>query len=350
MGALQSPLRPEESTRMFAEAAEASTAVRAQIAANGQAVRMLGERLRRRPPSMILTCGRGSSDHAATYAKYLFETRTGVLTVSAAPSISSVYAAAPKAEGALCLAISQSGKSPDLLASVEAARDAGAEVVALVNNERSPLAQLADEVLPLCAGPELSVAATKSFITALAAILQIAAAWTEAPDLAAAVEDLPERLRQAWALDWSPAAAALKDARDLYVVGRGLGFGVAQEMALKFKETCGLHAEAFSSAEVRHGPMALVEPGFPVLAFGQDDETLPGLQAVVKDLADRGGSVLAAGVECRGALALPTLKAHPAVQPLLAVQSFYRMVNLLSTVRGYDPDRPPHLAKVTETV
>jgi glucosamine--fructose-6-phosphate aminotransferase (isomerizing) len=343
-------LRPEEATRMFAEAAEASTAVRAQIQANGSTLRQLGERLRRRPPSMILTCGRGSSDNAATYAKYLFETRTGVMTVSAAPSISSVYAAQPRAEGALCLAISQSGKSPDLLASVEAARRAGAQVLALVNDERSPLAGLADEVVPLCAGPELSVAATKSFITALTAVLQIAAHWTDAPDLLDAVEDLPDRLRAAWALDWSAAVEPLKEARDLYVVGRGLGFGVAQEMALKFKETCGLHAEAFSSAEVRHGPMALVEPGFPVFAVGQDDETLPGLKAVVADLAGRGGTVIAAGVDCKDSLTLPTLQAHPAVQPVLAIQSFYRMVNLLSTVRGYDPDRPPHLAKVTETV
>ena len=355
MGALDTKmgeraLRPEEATRMFAEAGEAATAVRAQFAANAAAARALGERLRRRPPSIILTCGRGSSDHAATYAKYLFETRTGVLTASAAPSISSVYAAEPKAEGALCLAISQSGKSPDLLASVEAAKRAGAHVVALVNNERSPLAGLADEVLPLCAGPELSVAATKSFITALAAVLQITACWTEAPDLLAALETLPDQLGRAWALDWSPAAHTLKGARDLYVVGRGLGFGVAQEMALKFKETCGLHAEAFSSAEVRHGPMALVEPGFPVLAISQDDETRPGLETVVQDLAARGGDVIAAGLDCAGALSLPTLSAHPAVQPLLEVQSFYRMVNLLSTLRGYDPDRPPHLAKVTETV
>jgi glutamine---fructose-6-phosphate transaminase (isomerizing) len=343
-------LKPEETTRMFAEAAEASTAVRAQIQANGSTLRQLGERLRRKPPSMILTCARGSSDNAATYAKYLFETRTGVLTASAAPSISSVYAAQPRAQGALCLAISQSGKSPDLLASVEAARRAGAQVLALVNDERSPLAGLADEVVPLCAGPELSVAATKSFITALAAVLQIVAYWTEAPDLIEALNPLPERLRSAWALDWSAAVEPLKTARDLYVVGRGLGFGIAQEMALKFKETCGLHAEAFSSAEVRHGPMALVEPGFPVLALGQDDETLPGLKAVVSDLAGRGGAVIAAGVDSAGGLTLPTLRAHPAVQPLLAIQSFYRMANLLSTVRGHDPDRPPHLAKVTETV
>lgn len=345
-----SALRPEEATRMFAEAAEASTAVRAQMQANGSTLRQLGERLRRRPPSMILTCGRGSSDNAATYAKYLFETRAGVMTASAAPSISSVYAAQPRAEGALCLAISQSGKSPDLLASVEAARRAGAQVLALVNDERSPLAGLADEVVPLCAGPELSVAATKSFITAMAAVLQVAAHWTDAPDLLDALEDLPDRLQAAWALDWSAAVEPLKDARDLYVVGRGLGFGVAQEMALKFKETCGLHAEAFSSAEVRHGPMALVEPGFPVLAVGQDDETLPGLEAVVADLARRGGAVIAAGINCKDALTLPALRAHPAIQPLLAIQSFYRMVNLLSTVRGHDPDRPPHLAKVTETV
>jgi glucosamine--fructose-6-phosphate aminotransferase (isomerizing) len=350
LSAGQRTLRPEESTRMFAEAGEAATAVRAQFAANASAARALGERLRRRPPSMILTCGRGSSDHAATYAKYLFETRAGVLTASAAPSISSVYAAEPRAEGALCLAISQSGKSPDLLAAVEAAKRAGAEVVALVNVERSPLAALADEVLPLCAGPELSVAATKSYIAALAAVLQVCAYWTEAPDLLAALETVPDLLAQAWKLDWSAAAEQLYGARDLYVVGRGLGFGAAQEMALKFKETCGLHAEAFSSAEVRHGPMALVEPGFPVLAIGQDDETRAGLEAVVKDLAARGGEVIAAGLDCPGALALPTLGAHPAVQPLLEAQSFYRMVNLLSTIRGYDPDRPPHLAKVTETV
>jgi glucosamine--fructose-6-phosphate aminotransferase (isomerizing) len=335
---------------MFAEAAEAATAIRAQFAANAAAARSLGERLRATPPSMILTCGRGSSDHAATYAKYLFETRAGVMTASAAPSISSVYAASPSAKGALCLAISQSGRSPDLLSSVEAARKAGARVVALVNAERSPLAALADEVFPLCAGPELSVAATKSFIAALAAVLQITAGWTRAPDLLDALERLPDQLAAAWTLDWSPAAERLKPARDLYVVGRGLGFGVAQEMALKFKETCGLHAEAFSSAEVRHGPMALVGPGFPVFVLGQDDETLPGLTGVVQDLAARGGEVLTAGVDCAGALALPTLKAHPAAQPLLAAQSFYRMVNLLSTVRGYDPDRPPHLAKVTETV
>jgi glucosamine--fructose-6-phosphate aminotransferase (isomerizing) len=335
---------------MFLEASEAPTVVRALMAANAPAARTLGERLRRSPPSIVLTCGRGSSDHAATYAKYLFETRAGVLTTSAAPSISSVYAARPRADGALCLAISQSGQSPDLLSSVEAAKAAGAYVIALVNQERSPLAGLADEVFPLCAGPEISVAATKSYIAALAGVLQIVAAWTEAPDLIDALKGLPDLMRKAWTLDWSPAADSLVPARDLYVVGRGLGFGVAQEMALKFKETCGLHAEAFSSAEVRHGPMALVGPGFPVFAIGQNDETRQGLEGVARDLAERGGEVMVAGLDCPGALSLPTLEAHPAVQPILEIQSFYRMVNLLSVSRGYDPDRPPNLAKVTETV
>ena len=252
--------------------------------------------------------------------------------------------------GTVMLAISQSGASPDLLAVVRAARAAGARVVALVNAEESPLAQLADDLIPLHAGAERSVAATKSYIASLAAIVQLVASWSGDAALASALAGAPPLLSRAWELDWSAAVTRLTTASNLYVVARGLGLAVAQEAALKFKETCGLHAEAFSSAEVRHGPMALVEPGFPVLALTQDDETRPGLESVVKDLAARGGEVIAAGFEVAGGLALPTLEAHPAVQPVLAVQSFYRMVNLLSTVRGYDPDRPPHLAKVTETV
>lgn len=339
-----------ESTRMFLEAGQAAQVVAAQLGANAARATRIAERLRANPPRAVVTCARGSSDHAATFAKYLIETRTGVLTSSAALSVSSVYASPQGLDGVLYLAISQSGKSPDLLSAVQAAKDAGAFTIALVNDVNSPLAALVDEVLPLHAGPELSVAATKSYIAALAAIAQLVAAWTRDAELTAALATLPALLAQAWPLDWTPAVQRLKLARNLYVLGRGVGYGVAQEAALKFKETCGLHAEAFSAAEVLHGPMALVKAGFPVLVFAQNDESRDSVDAMARGVTARGGDVLLAGAGETGAGVLPALAAHPVIEPILMIQSFYRMANALSVARGYDPDSPPHLNKVTETL
>ena len=339
-----------EATHMFREAGQAPQLCRAQILRNEAVIRDLGEELRATPPRAVITLGRGSSDHAATYARYLIETRLGVMTCSASPSVTSVYDSSPDMAQSLCLAISQSGKSPDLLASARAAAEAGAQVVALVNDETSPLAAMADVVIPLGAGPELSVAATKSYLGALTAIAHLVARWSGDMRLDAALRTLPDQMTQAWGLDWDPALVALKDARSLYVVGRGVGLGAAQEAALKFKETCGLHAEAFSAAEVRHGPMALVGPNFPVLAFAQDDETREGIEALTAEFAARGGDVLLAGAEAPAPVKpLPWVQAHAAVEPILLVQSFYRLVNGLSVARGFDPDRPPHLNKITET-
>lgn len=334
-------------TLMFAEAAEAADVVARQFERNADTVASLALSLNHAPPRFVVTCARGSSDHAATYAKYLFETRLGIVTASASPSVGSVYAVPQRMDGALFLAISQSGKSPDLLRNAEAARDGGARVVALVNVEDSPLAQLADTVIPLHAGPERSVAATKSYIASLAAIAHLAALWSPHADLRNALPALPAALRGAWQMDWTALADGLVDARNLFVLGRGLGLAVAQEAALKFKETCGLHAEAYSSAEVKHGPMALVGPGFPVLCFAQPDETEAGTIALAQEFRARGAQVwLAAG---RGDLQLAPAP-HAALAPLLAIQSFYRAIESLARRRGFNPDVPPHLNKVTETV
>lgn len=335
---------------MYREAAESAAVVRAQVAANSESVRRLGEVLRRLAPRAVVTCARGSSDHAATYAKYLLETRCGVLTSSAAPSVSSVYSARPDLAGALCLAISQSGRSPDLLAAADAARAAGALVVALVNDEQSMLARRADHVIPLRAGAESSIAATKSHIASLAAILHLVAEWRGDVELQDALAKLPDELEDAWRLDWQPAVASLKEAGNLFVLGRGLGLCVAQEAALKLKETCGLHAEGLSAAELQHGPMALVRAGFPVLMFSQDDETRASNAALAALLVQNGAALISAGLDTPGALGLPGIRAHPVAQPILLIQSFYRMAEALSRARGYDPDRPPHLSKVTETV
>jgi glutamine---fructose-6-phosphate transaminase (isomerizing) len=337
-------------THLFREAAQAADKVRLQLHTNNERQARLGETLRRLAPRAVVTCARGSSDHAATFAKYLIETRLGVLTSSAAPSVSSVYAAKADLRGTVLVAISQSGASPDLLATVASAKAAGAMIVALVNVESSPLARAADCTIPLCAGTEQSVAATKSYIASLAALIHLVAAWADDAELSDELHGAPVQLERAWKLDWRQALAPLQPVHDLYVVGRGLGLGVAQEAALKLKETCGLHAEALSAAELRHGPMALVQAGFPVLMFAQQDETQGGVESLATELAARGAQILLAGATAANTVALPTETAHPAIQPMLIIQSFYRMVNALALARGFDPDRPPHLRKVTETV
>lgn len=334
---------------MSREAAEAAEAVQRQRDRNSKVIKQLGERLRSHRPRAVVTLARGSSDHAATYARYLFECRAGVLTSSMSPSVASLYDSTPDLREMVAVAISQSGRSPDLLTAAAQTRERGAFLVAMVNDEESPLAAVADVAIPLAAGPEHSVAASKSFIASLAAILDLLAAWTEDPVIDAALASLPEKLEQARALDWTPAIRVLLTASDMYIVGRGPGFAIAQEAALKLKETCRFHAEAFSAAEVRHGPMALVRPGFPVMLFGQADEGLESVARLAADFEARGACVLSAGISGAPGIELPVTPADPLITPILEIASFYRLANALSVARGLDPDRPPHLAKITET-
>jgi glucosamine--fructose-6-phosphate aminotransferase (isomerizing) len=338
-------------TLMFREAAAAASVVKKQLGANAERAIVAGERLRTFAPRAVVTCARGSSDHAATYAKYLIETQLGLVTASAAPSVSSVYRAPQHLEGILYIVLSQSGKSPDLLANVKQAKASGALTLALVNVADSPLAEMADIVLPLHAGDELSVAATKSYIASLAAILQLVSEWSGKRELQEALLNLPDALNQAWNYEWISGVEAFEKVDNLFVIGRGLSFSVAQEAALKLKETCGLHAEAFSAAEVKHGPMALVKQNFRVLVITQNDGTQTGTEFLAEEFRQRGARVLVAGegAEHPDRLAV-VADSHPVIAPILAIQSFYRMANTLSIVRGYHPDQPPHLQKVTETV
>lgn len=337
-------------TRMYREIGETAAAIGRQRMANAATLDALARELLAVPPRFVVTAARGSSDNAATYAKYLVETQLGLATASAAPSIHSVYAAQPNFSGALFLAISQSGRSPDLLRQAEAAKRSGARVVALVNVADSPLAQLADTVLPLHAGPELSVAATKSYLCSLAAIADLVAHWCGDDALADALGALPRTLGDANAFDWSALVDDLAQARNLFVVGRGLGLSAAQEAALKLKETCGLHAEAFSAAEVQHGPMTLVERDFPVLFFTQSDDTLASTLEVAARFRERGARVRIARADARAGDLPFASTPHPACAPIAAVHAFYYAANALSVRRGRDPDLPPNLRKVTETV
>lgn len=333
-------------TGMFREAGEAPAAVARQGDAAGPAIADLVARLRALAPRLAFTCARGSSDHAATYAKFLFETRLGLPTVSQHPSLASLYGKqACGAAGQAFFALSQSGRSPDLIAATAAARSAGALVAALVNDAQAPLAAEADVVLPLAAGAEVSVAATKSYIATLAMIARLVAAWSDDAALAAGVADLPRALEAAWAADWGAIVPVLGRADSLFVLGRGSTLGIAQEAALKLKETSAIHAEAFSLAEVAHGPMTLVGPGFPVLVFPPQDAGDAAWQPVLDTLAGAGATLLVAGGP-----SMPIAPGlHPALAPIAMIQSFYRVAEEVARARGRDPDHPPLLNKVTRT-
>jgi glucosamine--fructose-6-phosphate aminotransferase (isomerizing) len=342
-------------TAMARETAEAPAAVARQLAAASSALAQLGERLRKDPPPVVVTCARGSSDHAAGYLKYLVEIVLGIPCCSMGASVVSVYDAPLKVKDALFVTFSQSGRSPDILALQAAAKRAGAFTAAFVNDETSPAAAEADLCVPLSAGPETSVAATKSFVASLAAAAQLVARWSDDAALLAAVERLPGTLAQpaemAGAARWRAAAATLAQAHSLYVLGRGPSLPIAFEAALKLKETCALHAEAFSAAEVMHGPLELVDETFPVLAFSAQDRSRPGFVGALDRLRAQGAALMAVepGDDAPGRLPYAD-PGHPLLEPVTMIQAFYRCAEQVARLRGRDPDRPRSLKKVTETV
>lgn len=337
-------------TRMLEETREAP-AVAARLVDSGRLdYQRLGAFLRGQEPSGILTLARGSSDHAAQHTAYLIMARLGRLVTSLPMSLVTLHHAALAKPGLLVLAFSQSGQSPDLVDPMRYFTRHGATTVALVNDPDSPLAREAVRVLPLCAGEERSVAATKTFIAQLVAGAKLVAAWEEDPLLEAGLSELPSALEAAVQSDWTRGVTALSAVDRLFILGRGTGLAIAQEAALKLKETCGIQAEAFSGAEVRHGPMAIVDEGFPLLVFAPRGPAQASLIAVAHDLQERGARVLLAAPPDVPGVDLPLVPApHPELDTVTAIQSFYPMVEALSRARGLDPDHPPHLSKVTRT-
>ena len=337
-------------SRMLEEAREAPAAIERQNAGMAGAIRGLAAALREKPPASMLTLARGSSDHAAAFAAYLVMARLGRLVTSLPLSIVTLYRANIDCSGLLAAAFSQSGESPDLVEATRFLAGRGAATVAFVNAPHSPLARAARWVIPLEAGEERSVAATKSFIAQLAAASHLVAAWQGSDELAGAIAALPEALGEAAHRDWSVGVEALVPVERMFVIGRGTGLAIALEAALKLKETCALQAEAFSGAEVMHGPLALVESGFPLLVFAPRGPAQAGLLALAGDMRQRGARVLLAAPAGTPGCDLPLVPGPCAdLDPLCAIQSFYPMAEALARARGLDPDRPRHLSKVTRT-
>ena len=332
------------------EAAEAPTLLVQQGKALERPIADLVARLRSKPPRLIVTCARGSSAHAATFGKHLFERHLGIPVSAAAPVVASIYRRPLNLKDQLFVAISQSGRSADIIATAAMARASGAITVAIVNDTGSPLARACELVLPMEAGPELSVAATKSFITTLTVLLRLTGAWTDNVDVREALDRLPGRLTEAAELDWSALSPSLSHARSAMTIGRGPTLAVAREAALKLKEVCGLHAEAFSGAEFQHGPITLVEPAYPVLMLPPGDQAAEGFEKLRQDLARKGALVFSAGTPEAGPASLATLQPdHPDADAVCLIHTFYQLLLRVAERRGRDVDQPRHLQKVTVT-
>ena len=339
-------------THMLQEIGEAGDAVARQLGRNAELLTEFGTRLRALDPPLVATIARGSSDCCALYLKYLVEIVSGTPCASIGPSIATLYRVPMRLQGTVSVAISQSGRSPDIIEMQRAARRGGALAIALVNEEASPLAEEAEALLPLCAGPERSVAATKSMIAGLVAGASLVAAWREDRGLADAIASLPDVLRTQTAAPPAEMLEGLASARSAFVLGRGATLAIAVEAALKLKETCAIHAESYSAAEVLHGPAELVVPGFPVIAFLPSDAAREGMLATLAQLADAGATVItieAGGVDDAHRLTAAKVEAT-LLEPVVMIHRFYRLAETLALRLGRDPDRPRNLRKVTETV
>jgi glucosamine--fructose-6-phosphate aminotransferase (isomerizing) len=329
-------------TIMEREAREAPTRIQQQIEMNNETVIKLGETLRQLAPKFVFMVGRGSSDHAGVFGKYLIEVETGTPVVAAAPSVKSVFGTEVNLAGSAVIVISQSGRSPDILSQAEIAKKQGALCIALVNDQSSPLAEIADVVIPLNVGEEKAVAATKSYLATLSALLHVVAHWKNDQSLISAVNQLPEVLAKTVDEPVQLKAEAVSGVDHLVVMGRGFGYALSREVALKLKEVCGIQAESFSSAEFLHGPVTLVEGGLDIISLDLADESKTSHDEQINEVKSRGATVTH--------IALTNNKIANRIAPLTLLQRFYIDVAHVAVSRGVDPDAPAGLNKVTKTL
>jgi len=324
-----------------------SAEVAARILRSRQAIADIAGRLDVGAAPLAVLCGRGSSGHAGVFLRYLIETRLHLPVSASAPSVITAFRKPLCLDHALFIVISQSGRSPDLVAATKSARESGARTVAIVNALPSPVADAAEFVIPIEAGVEQSVAATKTVVGSMAAGAELIAALADDASLRSALDRLPARLSRAATLDWSMVAGDLAKASAVFVASRGLGLGPAREIALKLAEILQLPALGFSAAELQHGPRAAVSARTPVLLMRLNDETAATVDQLADDLRASGIKLHLAGGP---AASLPWIgDDDAATDAITMLVPAYRMIERAARARGFDPDRPPQLSKVTET-
>ena len=316
----------------------------------GANVRRIARDLARRDLRFVLVAARGTSDNAARYAQYALGLTCRLPVALAGPSLVTLYGAPPRLKGALVVGISQSGRSPDVVETVASARREGSPTLAIVNDPESPLAKAAAEVIPLHAGVERSVAATKTYTAQLLAVPLLAAGLSGSRKHAEGLGALPDAVDEALGVEAAArrAASRLAQASRLVVLSRGLNYPTAHEIALKLKELALLEAEALSGADFRHGPIALAGPRLPAIVVSPPGSaTDADLLALAEELRRRGSPVLPIGPAGRGALPVPRLP--ELLSPIVSVVPGQLLAFHAARARGLDPDAPRGLQKVTET-
>ncbi len=316
----------------------------------------LGALLRRRDVRYLMIASRGSSANAARYAQYLLGRANRVPVAFAAPSLHTLYHQPPRFDGALVIGISQSGESPDVLAVIEEARRQGRPTIAITNRPDSPLGTAAAEVLPLEAGDEKAVAATKTYVNSLGAVALLFGWSTGDQEALAELGQMPARIAAQIDRSFADVAALEADAvRGGTVVARGINYGTAFEIALKIRELSGLLFEAWSSADLMHGPVAAIVPGWPVIAVAPSGPALESMETAIEGLAARGARVHVIAeredVLARGVSSLRLVPGIPEwLSPLVTVIPGQLAAFRLATLGGIDVDNPNGLSKITLTV
>jgi glutamine---fructose-6-phosphate transaminase (isomerizing) len=331
---------------MARETAEIPAAVE-RLLARADLIASIVGRIQRAKPRIVVFCGRGSSGHVGVYLRYLFETRLGLLASAAAPSVVTAYQRPPQLQGALFIVISQSGRSPDLVNATQTARNLGAVTLAIVNDENSPVAVASELTLPIAAGAEHAVAATKTVALSMIAGAQLVAVLARDDDLKNGLQQLPLRLTRALTCDWSAWANCVAGAAATFVVGRGYALGCVREIALKVSEILRVPALGFSAAELRHGPRASISAVTPVLVLRQNDQAAVTVDDLIVELKDASERLFTAG---GNAGTLPWIgDGNPVCDPILMLIPAYLAIEAAARQQGFDPDNPPHLTKVTRT-
>lgn len=322
----------------------------------GTRARRIAAELREKAPRYVVLAARGSSDNAARYGNYVFGSLLGLPVALATPSLYTLYAKPPRLQEGLVIGISQSGQSEDIVAVLAEGRRQGVPTLAITNSPDSPLAAQADFILETHAGEERSVAATKTYTSQLLALGLLVAGWIDDPALFADLAAIPSAMRLTLGLEEAIRSAVPRYQRAdrAVVLGRGYNYATAFEIALKLKETCYLAAEPYSPADFLHGPVALVEAGFPAIVIAPGGAVAGDLTRFAADLRDRGASLLMIS-DRPEALALADLPLRlPEIQsewtsPLVAILPGQLLALHLAQSRGHDPDRPRGLHKVTVT-
>jgi glucosamine--fructose-6-phosphate aminotransferase (isomerizing) len=342
----------EEQPEVFARLLDSGAGPIATVAA------VIAERIARRSIRHVIFTARGTSDHAALYAAYLTEIRLGLPASLASPSAVTIYGARPDLSGTLVIGVSQSGGSPDLIEVLRVARAQGALTLVVTNTPTSPLAGIAELSVDVAAGRERAVAATKTYTAELLALLLLiegirAGTGRPAPEQLRELDRLPE-LARATLADAGPdeLAARYRFASRLVTTGRGYGYPTAREAALKLMETSYLPALSFSGADLLHGPLALADPGVPVLAVVGAGPGGDSMREVLARVGERGAEIVAIGpADVPGAAArLATPGVDERLAPLLDILPLQRLALRLALARGENPDAPRGLRKVTATL